>query len=161
MIPQENNFAYIDAANLYEGVKGLNWELDYRRFRTWLHEKHSVMRAYLFIGLIPKFTQLYTHLQECGFTLVFKETTRDGVGKPKGNCDADLVLQATRDFYEKNCDSAIIVSSDGDYASLIKFLLENKKIKTVVAPSNNCSILLKRTNVPIVYLDGIREKVSI
>lgn len=39
---KENNIAYIDAANLYGGVKAGGWELDYARFRTWLREKHGV-----------------------------------------------------------------------------------------------------------------------
>ena len=160
MIKKENNFAYIDGANLYEGNKSLGWELDYFRFRIWLKEKHSVTRAYLFIGLIPKYANLYTHLQESGFTLVFKQTVYDGSGKPKGNCDADLVLQAVQDFYEKACDKAIFVSSDGDYAATIKFLLSNQKVAAVISPNNNCSILIKRTNVPIVYLNGIKEKIE-
>lgn len=160
MTSSENNFAYIDAANLYEGVKAMGWKLDYGRFRVWLKEKYSISRAYLFIGLVPKYKELYTHLQEAGFTLVFKETVYDGDGKPKGNCDADLVLYATRDFYEQVFDKVVFVSSDGDYAGLIKFLLEKNKIRAIVSPSNNCSILIKRTNVPIVYLDEIKPKVA-
>lgn len=152
MIPKENNFAYVDAANLHKGVLDLGWRLDYQRFRVWLTEKYGVQRAYLFIGLVPKYKDLYTRLQEAGFTLVFKETTFDDQGKVKGNCDADLVLQATRDFYEKHFEKAILVSSDGDYASLVKFLHENHTMKAILSPSNKCSILLKRTNAPIGYL---------
>ncbi|MEK7665600.1 MAG: hypothetical protein AAB337_01830 [Patescibacteria group bacterium] len=37
-----NNFAYIDGANLYKGVAGDGWKLDYRRFRVWLEEKYGV-----------------------------------------------------------------------------------------------------------------------
>lgn len=156
---QEENFAYIDGANLYESNKELGWKLDYARFRVWLKDKYSVTRAYLFMGMIPKYAPLYTKLQEAGFTLVFKQTVYDGSGKPKGNCDADLVLQAISDYYERRCDKAIIVSSDGDYASTVKFLMERERVEAIVSPSNNCSILIKRTNVPIVYLDGIKKKV--
>ena len=84
MKPKENNFAYIDGANLHKGVASLGWKLDYRRFRVWLSEKYGVKTAYLFIGLIPKYKELYTYLQESGFTLVFKEVVYDGSGKPKG-----------------------------------------------------------------------------
>lgn len=150
--PKENNFAYVDGANLHKGIMDLGWRLEYARFRVWLTEKYGVKRAYLFIGLVPKYKDLYTRLQEAGFTLVFKETTFDDKGRVKGNCDADLVLQATRDFYEKHFEKAILVSSDGDYASLVKFLYENNKLRAVLSPSNKCSILLKRTNAPIAYL---------
>ena len=156
MIQKENNFAYIDGANLYRGIKDLGWKLDYRIFHRWLFEKYGVQRAYLFIGLVPKYTDLYKSLQEAGFTLVFKEVVYDGEGKVKGNCDADLVLQAARDFYEKHCDRAILVSSDGDYASLVKFLHEHKRFKAILSPNDTCSILLKRTNVRIIYLNEKR-----
>lgn len=159
MKKQENNFAYIDGANLYRGVVGFGWELDYARFRVWLSEKYGVKNAYIFIGLIPKYKELYKYLQECGFTLVFKEVVYDGDGKPKGNCDADLVLQAARDTYENKFNKAIIVSSDGDYAGLVKFLKERGKLGTILSPhvKDLCSILLKRTNVPIAYLNDQRS----
>jgi uncharacterized LabA/DUF88 family protein len=154
MALRENNFAYIDGANLYNGINSLGWKLDYRRFRIWLKDKYSVQRAYLFIGLVGKHKDLYTFLQEAGFTLFFKETICDGDGKIKGNCDADLVLRAVRDAYENNCKKAIIVSSDGDYAGLVKFLLEKKKLRIILSPrtSDKCSILIKRTGAPISYL---------
>mgnify|MGYP001558461652 CR=1 FL=1 len=105
--------------------------------------------------MIPKYKELYKYLQESGFTLVFKEVIYDGNGKPKGNCDADLVLQVVRDAYENKFEKSIIVSSDGDYASLVKFLQEKQKMFTVLSPSNEkkCSILLKRTGVKIAYLN--------
>ena len=158
MRQKQNNFAYIDGANLDKGVKSLGWRLDYRKLRIWLSEKYSVTQAYLFIGLIPKYKDLYTHLQEIGYTLIFKETTYDGDGKPKGNCDADLVLKTTQDLYESVFDRAVIVSSDGDYASLVKFLKDKKKLYVILSPSKEkkCSILLKRTDAPIAYIKNQR-----
>ena len=159
MIKKENNFAYIDGANLYMGIESLGWDMDYRRFRVWLTEKYGIRAAYLFIGLIPKYKELYKYLQESGFTLVFKEVVYDGSGKPKGNCDADLVLQATRDAYENKFDKAVIVSSDGDYAGLIKFLQKRQKLLIILSPGDQvkCSILLKRTGARIAYLNDQRS----
>jgi len=159
MRQKENNFAYIDGANLYEALKEPKWSLDYKRFRVWLSEKYFVGRAYIFIGLIPKYKNLYTYLQEAGFTLVFKEVIYDGSGKPKGNCDADFVLQATKDTYENNFEKSVIVAGDGDYASLVKFLKEKDKLLVILSPNTEekCSILLKRTNAKIVYLNDKRS----
>src|SRR3990167_683782 len=150
-----NNHAYIDGANLHNGIIGFGWKLYYARFRVWLSEKYAVKNAYIFIGLIPKYKDLYKYLQECGFTLIFKEVIYDGDGKAKGNCDADLVLQATRDAYKNKFDAAIIVSSDGDYAGLAKFLKERGKLRVILSPHTKdlCSILLKRTDAPIAYLN--------
>lgn len=158
-----NNYAYIDGANLHKGVKSLGWKLDYKRFRVWLFEKYGVRTAYLFIGLIPKYKELYKYLQECDFTLIFKEVIYDGNGKPKGNCDADLVLQTTRDAYENKFDSALIVTSDGDYAGLVNFLQEKKKFLTILSPSDQkkCSVLLKHTGVKIAYIDDQRSNLEL
>jgi uncharacterized LabA/DUF88 family protein len=154
-----NNYAYIDGANLHKGMASLGWNLDYKRFRVWLSEKYRVHVAYLFIGLIPRYKELYKYLQESGFTLIFKEVVFDGDGKPKGNCDADLVLQAARDVYEQKCNKVLIVSSDGDYASLVAFLIEKQNLLTVLSPSNEkkCSILLKRTGAKISYINEQRS----
>jgi len=84
MKKQENNFAYIDGANLHKGIESSGWKLDYRKFRVWLLEKYGVKKAYIFIGLIPKYSDLYKYLQECGYTLVFKEVVYDSDGDYAG-----------------------------------------------------------------------------
>jgi len=157
---KQNNFAYIDGANLHKGVKELGWNLDYRRFRRWLKDKYSIERAYIFIGLVPGNKNLYTFLQEAGFTLVFKETTYDGKGKVKGNCDADLVLKAVTDYYEKQFEKAVIVASDGDYAGLVNFFKERGILLSLISPNNKCSFLLRKLNIPLVYLNTQRNKLN-
>ncbi len=157
-----NNFAYIDGANLYTSVVNSGWKIDFVKFRKWLSDKYKISKAYYFIGLIPKQKDLYKYLQEAGFTLVFKEVVYNSAGVPKGNCDADLVLQSVIDAYENSCDRQVIITSDGDYAGLIKFLSEKNKLRVVLSPSNGkkCSILLKRINAPITYLEEVRDKIS-
>lgn len=149
-----NNVAYIDGANLHSGTKVLGWQFDYARFRVWLREKYGIKQAYLFLGLMPKYKDLYKYLQEIGYTLIFKEVIFDKEGKAKGNCDADVVVQAMQDAYENKFDTSILISSDGDFAPLVKFLLSKNKIDTVVSPyeTEKCSVLLKRTGVKIAYV---------
>ena len=154
MKQNKNNVAYIDGANLHNGAKSLTWNFDYGRFRVWLRDKYAVKQAYLFIGMMPKYAQLYTRLQEQGYTLVFKDVIYDGNGKAKGNCDADLVVAAMQDAYENKFDAAVLVSSDGDYTPLVKFLLIREKMLAVISPyeTAKCSVLLKRTGVKISYI---------
>ena len=149
-----NNFAYIDGANLHKGIETLDWEFDYGRFRIWLKERYEVRQAYLFLGLIPKYKDLYTRLQEQGYTLIFKEVIYDTDGKAKGNCDADIVVHAMQNAYENKFGKVILVTSDGDYAPLVKFLKEKNKIEFILSPyeTKKCSILLKRTGVKIAYI---------
>jgi len=156
----KNNFAYIDGNNFYQGIKSSGQKINFRLFRRWLSDKYGIKRAYYFIGLIPKEKDLYASLQKAGYTLIFKEVVYDGEGKPKGNCDADLVLQAALDFFEKNCDGQILVSSDGDYSCLAKFLKDKNKLTAILSPypKDRCSILLKRVNTPIVYLNDVKGR---
>lgn len=152
--------AYIDAANLHKSIGALGWTLDYRLFRHWLEQKYGIAAAYLFIGLVPAQRKLYLRLQEYGYLLVYKEVTYDGSGKVKGNCDADLVLKVAQDFYEKRLAQAVLVSSDGDYSSLVAFLKERNAFHSLLSPSNHCSFLLRKLNIPIVYLDMLRKKLA-
>jgi uncharacterized LabA/DUF88 family protein len=161
MVLKENNFAYIDSANLHKGSKRLGWKLDYKKFRVWLTEKYGVKTAYLFLGLVPKYKELYKYLQECGFVLIFKQVNYADDGAVKGNCDAILVLNAVCDFYEKKCNKSIIVSSDGDYAELVEFLKNKGSLSSIVSPSNKCSYLLRKKNVPLLYLDTQKNRLEL
>ena len=157
---KQNNYAYIDGANLHQGASALGFEMDYAKLRIWLADKFEITTAYIFLGNIPKYGKLYAYLQECGFILIFKEVVYDKIGKAKGNCDADLVLKVTQDFYKNNYDNMLLISSDGDYSSLISFLLSENRLIGVLSPATEkkCSVLLKRTNAKIYY---VSDQISI
>lgn len=74
--------------------------------------------------------------------------------------DADLVLQAMIDI--PNYDKAIIVSSDGDFYSLVKYLYQNNKLRFVMSPYiKTCSTLLKKeAKERIVFMDNLRKKLE-
>ncbi len=160
MEKQENNFAFIDSQNLNLGIQSLGWKLDHRRFRIYLKEKYRVSTAYLFIGYIPANQDLYSALQRDGYVLIFKPTLPDKSGEVKGNVDADLVLQAMVDY--KKYDKAVIVTSDGDFYSLIKHLYKNKKLICVISPYvKTCSVLLKKTaKEKIFFMANLRKKLE-
>jgi uncharacterized LabA/DUF88 family protein len=155
-----NNFAFIDSQNLNLGIRTLGWRLDWRKFRRLLKDRYRVARAYLFLGYIQKYERMYKGLQKDGFELVFKEIVERGDGKPKGNVDAELVLQAMIDFnqYEK----AVIVTSDGDFACLVKHLDEKETLERVLSPDREgCSALLKKAaRGRIRFLEDERGKIE-
>ena len=157
---EENNYAFIDSQNLNLGIQKLGWRLDYRRFRVYLAEKYGVKKAYVFIGFVALNQSLYDRLQEAGFILKFKPTIPDADGKIKGNIDADLVLRAALELHEY--DKAVIVSSDGDFYSLVQHLYENDKLKVVLSPDiENCSNLLKQTaKEKIWFMNELRGKLE-
>ncbi len=154
------NYAFIDGNNLHLTMRYLGWDLDYKRFRVYLSEHYGVSKAYYFIGYVPENTGLYNFLQDVDYKLVFKPILKTPEGKIKGNCDAELILQAMIDLdkYEK----AIIVSSDGDYYCLVNYLLGINKLKCVLAPcEKGCShLLIKAAKGEIAYIDNLKQKLE-
>ena len=152
----ENNFAFIDAQNLYLGLRKDGWKMDYRKFRVYLREKYSVTKAYMFMGYIPENWKIYHFLRKCGFELIFKIISEVD-GKIKGNCDGEMILQAAIDI--SLYDQAVIVSGDGDFYCLAKYLKEKNKLKKILAPSfGSCSSLLRNiTRKQVVYLNLLKN----
>ncbi|MCL5782037.1 MAG: NYN domain-containing protein [Patescibacteria group bacterium] len=155
-----NNFAFIDSQNLNLGIGKLGWKLSYRKFRIYLAEKYDVKKAFIFIGFVASNQRLYDNLQKAGFTLMFKPTVPDEDGKIKGNVDADMVLSVMKEWYRY--DGAIIVSSDGDFYSLVDHLYVNNKLEIVLSPYvRECSSLLKQTaKEKIHFMDNLRNKLE-
>lgn len=151
---------YIDGNNLYRSAKELGFEIDYKKFRGWLRQKYNPQFVYLFIGLVPERVKFYEYLQKCGYLLIFKQTVSVGE-RIKGNCDAELVLKTTSDFYNKVFDSCILITGDGDFGCLVEFLRENNSMNRIVAPDENkCSFLLRNKNVEITFLNDHYHKFS-
>jgi uncharacterized LabA/DUF88 family protein len=152
---------YIDGNNLYRSAKELGFTIDYKKFRGWLRQKYNSDKIYLFIGLVPDRTKFYEYLQECGFILVFKQTISVS-GVIKGNCDAELVLKTTSDFYTKSFTDCILITGDGDFGCLVEFLEQNKALKLIISPDQaKCSILLRNKNTEITFLNEHYHKFSI
>lgn len=154
-----NNYAYIDGTNLYKGIDELGWKLNYRRFRVWLSEKYGVSKAYIFLGFVVTNSGLYRDIQNCGYTIIFKPTIRNSQGELKGNCDAELVLQAVSDMYEQHYEKAIIVTGDGDFACLINFLSQRNRLRAVLSPNHKKASVLLRKAAPnnILFLERFRN----
>lgn len=142
--------AYIDAANLKKGLPSI----DYKKFYTYLSEKHQADQIYFFTGYLKSQESKYKQLKKAGYTIVFKEAVHVKDGKTKANIDTELTLQATKDFYENDLKKGILISGDGDFACLLDFW-KDKKIKTqVLAPQENyCSYLIKKRSLKLSYLD--------
>lgn len=151
---------YIDGNNLYRSAKELGFTINYKKFKGWLRQKYNPDKIYLFIGLVPERTKFYEYLQECGFILIFKQTISVS-GAIKGNCDAELVLKTTSDFYTKSFESCILITGDGDFGCLVEFLVANKSLNLVIAPDKKkCSILIRNKNIEITFLNEHYHKFS-
>ncbi len=153
---------YIDASNLKFGVEQSGWKLDYRSFHNWLQDKFEADKIILFMGLVPEYFELYNTLQSFGFEIQFKPTLTTRDGKTKDNVDGELILAIAEDYFDNKIKSVILVSGDGDYNCIVEFLKRKNIDVSIVAPNKKyISLLLKRTNVPIVVLDEFKEKINL
>jgi len=156
----KNVYAFIDSQNLNLGILGQGWKLNFARFRKYLTEKYSVNKVFLFIGYIPKNQKLYDFLKKSGYKLIFKPTVIDKDGKVKGNVDAEIVLYSAKIEYD-NYDKAIIVSGDGDFQCLIKYLVKQKKLEKVLVPNQRkYSKLLSPYKPYLNFMNDLRKKLE-
>jgi uncharacterized LabA/DUF88 family protein len=156
----QNNYAFIDSQNLNLSIVKLGWKVDFKRFRRYLAEKYGVTKAFLFIGFVEANNEMYRHLQEDGYILIFKPTLEYKDGVTKGNVDAELVLHAMIEL--NNFDKAVIVTGDGDFHCLIEYLVkQNKLLKILIPDQRHYSALLKRFDSEyLAFISDLDKKLS-
>jgi uncharacterized LabA/DUF88 family protein len=160
MKTKENNYAFIDSQNLNLAIRDQEWTLDFERFRRYLSDKYGVAKAFLFIGYVPTNQNLYTALQEQGYILIFKPTLVLKNGRIKGNVDAELVLHAMIEY--QNYNKAVIVSGDGDFHCLIKYLKGRGKLEKLIIPNRSKFSSLLREFLPydVDFMNNLKGKLS-
>lgn len=163
-------YAFIDSQNLNVSTQRFGWKMDWRKFRQWLAEHYKVEKAFMFIGYVPEFEEMYQQLHDAGYLIVLKPTfdmtkprTEDSADKKsnkkedkeekptKGNIDADLVLWAVKEM--PNYSRAVIVSGDGDFYGLVEYLAAQNKLYKLLAPNAFYSNLYNQFDSYVERLD--------
>lgn len=160
-------YAFIDSQNLNLGTQRMGWKMDWKKFRNFLKDKYNVEQAIMFIGYMPENESLYEFMHSLGYLVYLKPTvdtsnpnfkknkdeTKNDSNKQtvKGNVDTDIVLSVMKEM--PNYNKAIIVSGDGDFYSLIEYLVEKKKLSHLITPNWQYSTLLKPFEKYIINLD--------
>jgi uncharacterized LabA/DUF88 family protein len=170
---QKSVYAFIDSQNLNVTVQKLGWKMDWAKFRQFLADKYGVTTAFMFIGYVPEFEDMYVQLHDTGFSVVLKPTfdmtrprpeqkeeLKEGEEKKqtKGNIDADLVLWAMKEI--RNYDKAVLVSGDGDFYTLVEYLDQQKKLAKILTPSSHYSGLFNKYDSYIERLDQHRHELA-
>jgi uncharacterized LabA/DUF88 family protein len=166
-------YAFIDNQNLNVTVQNLGWKMDWRKFRKFLSDEYGVTQAYMFIGYVPEYEDMYEFLHDAGYSIVLKPTydmTKPRPDEPlpekrekeekkvKGNVDADLVLWVMKEI--SNYEKAVIVTGDGDFYSLVEYLEQQGKLLKLLTPSWQYSHLFNRFESYIERLDKHRRQLA-
>jgi uncharacterized LabA/DUF88 family protein len=165
-----NNIAYIDGQNLFMGTTKSepSWHIDLERFRVYLKSKYGVKKAYYHLGYVNDgevYQNLYESIQSAGFVLVFREHNSAMMGAKKGNVDSDIIFNAMKRLYTKeDFDKIVLVSGDGDYKSLVSFLISENKFCKLLFPNKKYASSLYKQLEPkyFDYLDspGMKSKIE-
>ena len=169
--------AFIDSQNVNVSTQKFGWKMDWRKFRRFLKDRYGVTQAYMFIGYVPEYEDMYEFLHDAGYSIVLKPTIdmnrpRDKVAQPqpskksdtedkkpiKGNVDAELVLWAMKEL--KNYDQAIIISGDGDFYCLVEYLDQQGKLLKLMPPNVHYSSLFKPYEKYVEHLGHYKRELS-
>ena len=156
------NIAYIDGQNMYMLLKEAGWEIDWSEFARHLKEKHKVGEVYYFPGFYKESRKrFYKKLRSLGFTLVFKEHKEEQKSEKKGNADSLMIFAVLTDMINRGdaMSDVILVSGDGDFFDLVKFLIQKEKFKTILLPTRKGSSWLYQSLNPKHYEHLNREDV--
>lgn len=110
-----------------------------------------------------KRVRFYLRIYEFGFRLVLKplKTFYDEDGNPvrKANCDVEMAFYLMRD--RKAFDKAIILSGDGDFLPVLKYLRENKKEILILSRSPRTAREIKKfAGEKFLDFEYLREKLK-
>lgn len=164
-------YAFIDSQNLNVSVQNYGWKMNWKKFREFLTQKYGVTDAFMFIGYMPEHEDLYEKMHAAGYKVVLKQTydmsrpmpEAENGKKPedrkvKGNVDADLVLWVMKEI--KNYEKCLIVSGDGDFHSLVEYLISRNKLLKLLTPTGNYSSLYRPMEKFIDRVDEHRRELA-
>lgn len=125
--PDERIAIFIDGANLYSTVKGLDFDIDYQKLLDLFAAKGRLQRAYYYTAMrtdddFSPLRRLIDWLSYNGYHIVTKPTKdhidRDGRRKTKGNMDIEIAVDMIE--HAAHIDHFILFTGDGDFRAAVE-----------------------------------------
>lgn len=181
------NIAFVDAQNLHYGTTkcdicaialskelktmkrsdctcGLAWEVDLTKFRIYLKDNYNVSEAYYILGYVHNENdELYKDIQKAGFIVLFKEHSQYAKSHKKGNVDTDIVFEIMKNLVDnKEFDKIVLVSGDGDYMKLIRYLISKDRFRKILHPNKKfaSSLYKKLGSECFDYLENLKTYIA-
>lgn len=123
------------------------WELEKYLVDLIEENGHKISEAELkLLDRHLKRVRFYIKLEKFGYNLILKPVKTfydiDGLPIRKANCDVDMAFYLMRD--QNVFERVLILSGDGDFLPVLKFLKENKKEVLVLARAERTAREMKR-----------------
>ena len=123
------------------------WTVDFRELRKHLAEIYAVKTAYYFLGCKRYDMELlYSNIENANFVLMFGDKSPTSQKEWDGDVDAHIVFEMMRHYFDEinDFDKMVLVSGDGDFLRVIRYLILRNKFRTALLPSRKESSALYR-----------------
>lgn len=110
-----------------------------------------------------KRVRFYIKIEKFGYKLILKPVKTfydvDGLPVRKANCDVDMAFSLMRD--QNNFERVLILSGDGDFLPVLKFLRENKKEVLILSRAPRTTREIKKfTGDKFLDFEYLRERLK-
>ena len=129
---------FIDAANIIHCYEDTKWKIDLKKLKKYFESICALIGTYYYSAYFEESENqksFFEMLSRKGFILRVKKIRKiigkDGTITLKGNCDTDIVVDAVARMHEY--DTAVIMSGDSDFVSLVNLLRGNSKRVIIVS----------------------------
>lgn len=148
---------FIDASNIIYSLKDLGWKISYKRLQEYFAKNSKLVDIYFYTAKEDgKDSQdgFLAMISRYGFKLRVRRLKVVG-GHPKGNVDVDLSVDMIDQI--PNYDTAILMSGDGDFQSLVNYVRSKGKVVVAVSTRGHIAKELVDAADEYWYLDNFRE----
>lgn len=157
---------FVDMQNILITAKRFERRIDFQKLLDFLVLDRHLVKAVAYVILIPEWDQepFFEMLRRKGFELRTRTLIRRMDGSAKGNWDTGIVVDAIHLVEENHLDIVLVVSGDGDFIDLLKFLkTKGVSVEAAGFPFNTAQDLPKIADQFFALDEGIlkiEEKIS-
>ena len=155
--------ALIDAANIGNALKRLQWHMDYEKLYNFFYNYSILMEIIFYTARFnnQEHDNFLTKLKKIGLKLVTKDLKtiyNNGEFIHKANFDVEISADATAliDDY----DTLVLFSGDSDFAYLLEFLKKRNKKVIAVSSRNHISKELIRCSDKYFELNDLKGELQ-
>lgn len=140
---------FVDVQNMYYSAKNLyDGKVDYYSLLDVARDNRKLIRAiaYVIEAQTPDEENFFEVLEDIGFQVKRKELREFYGGAKKGDWDMGMAIDAIR--MSDKIDVAVIVTGDGDFRSLVKYLTaQGIQVEIISFGKSTADELVRETDV--------------
>lgn len=174
----------IDASNVHYSLVNKGWTIDWEKFITFFKSRWEISLAIFYCGIesqsvfqtnhpelsVTSFLyakrrkmDFFKRLKNYGYRVKYKPVTQlydstSGKFVRKCNFDVEITIDAIR--YRDDYDNFVLISGDGDFIPLVKYLKGYHKKTVVISDSSHLNNNLIKTANQTIYLKDIKDYIS-